>query len=402
MHVIVLGAGVVGVTTAYYLSQQGCRVTVIDRAPDVGDEASFANGGQLSYSFTDALARPQFVAKIPQLLLGQDPGIQVHLEPGLFAWGLRFLGQCTSRRARENTVAVLNTAMRSAELMDDLRESVPFGFSHRKAGKLVLLSGPSELRAAEANSELKNRHGCNTQILSRVEAIEIEPAIEKMSADFVAAIYSQNDEVADSQTFTSGLRDWLQESGKVSFRLAATVQDIVLDKERATAVSVDSETLDADAIVVCMGAWSNGLLRSVGVDPQVYPVRGYSITLPAGVAAPSVSITALKHRMVFSRINGFMRIAGFADFTGFNTSADSQRCRFLLELAQQLAPNAADYSVSDAHYWGGFRPMTPNGRPRVGPTGIRGLFMNTGHGMLGWTLACASGHDAALAVAQSK
>jgi D-amino-acid dehydrogenase len=354
MHVFVLGAGVVGVTTAYYLSQHGFQVTVIDRAHD-----------------------------------------------GLVPWGLRFLGQCTTTKARENTIAVLNTAMRSAELMGELREQVPFGFSHRKAGKLVLLSNQSELTTAQSNCKLKNQYGCDTEIFSRAEAIDVEPAVEKMSSDCIAAVYSQSDEVADSQTFTAGLRDWLEQSGQVEFRLASTVRDIVLDGNQAKAVSVDDETLDADAIIVCMGAWSNRLLRSVGVNPQVYPVRGYSLTLPPGDGSPSVSVSALKHRMVFSRINGLMRIAGFADFTGFDTTADSHRCRALLELARSFAPDAADYSVADANYWGGFRPMTPNGRPRVGATGIRGLFMNTGHGMLGWTLACASGYDAALAVAQS-
>ena len=149
-----------------------------------------------------------------------------------------------------------------------------------------------------------------------------------------------------------------------------------------------------------MGAWSSRLLRAVGINPHVYPVRGYSITLPLGDASPSVSMTALKHRMVFSRIDGFIRVAGFADFTGFDTSADAERTHSLLELAKRVAPNAANYDTEDVHAWGGFRPMTPNGQPQVGPTDIRGLFLNTGHGMLGWTLACATGYDAAQAVAQ--
>jgi D-amino-acid dehydrogenase len=402
MHALVLGAGVIGVTTAYYLSQHGFRVTVIDRTNNVGDEATFGNGGQLSYSFADALARPRFIAAMPRMLLGRDPGIQVHLEPGLRPWGLRFLGQRTSSKARENTIAVLKTAMRSAELMDELRERVPFGFSHRTAGKLVLLSSRSELKTAQDNCRLKNRHECDTKILSRQEAIEVEPAVEKMSGDCLAAIYSRNDAVADSRAFTSGLRDWLEQSGKVSFRRASTVQELVLDGSEAKAVSVDDDTLDADAVIVCMGAWGHRLLRSVGVNPQIYPVRGYSLTLPPGDASPSVSVRALKHRVVFSRINGFMRIAGFADFTGFDTTADSRRCGSLLALARSFAPKAADYTVADANYWGRFRAMTPNGRPRVGATGIRGLFMNTGHGMLGWTLACASAYDTAHAVARSR
>jgi len=401
MHVIVLGAGVIGTTTAYYLSQMGYRVTVVDRADEVGDGASFANAGQLSYSFTDALAKPEFLASMPRLLLGRDPGAHVRLAPGLIGWGLRFLSQCTSKSAERNTVAVLKTAMRSAELMTELRERVPLEFSHRRAGKLVLLSDQAELKAATASSKLKSAHGCDTEILSQVEATAIEPALEHMTDDFIAAVYSESDEVADALKFTTGLREWLEGEGLVTFRLSSTVRKIVAQKGRTHAVVVDDDIIKADAIVVCMGAWSNRLLRTVGVNPHVYPVRGYSVTLPPGEASPSVSVTILKRRMVFSRINGFMRIAGFADFAGFDTSADAERVHSLLELAKQVAPGAASYDARDACEWGGFRPMTPNGQPQVGATRVRGLYVNTGHGMLGWTLACSTGHDIAQAIAQT-
>ena len=401
MHVIVLGAGVIGTTTAYYLSQLGCRVTVVDRASDVGDGASFANAGQLSYSFTDALAKPEFLASIPGILLGRDPGTTVRLTPGLMSWGLRFLGQCTTKRAEHNTVAVLKTAMRSAELMTELRERAPFEFSHRRAGKLVLLSDKAELKAATARSRLKNAHGSDTEVLSRAEVITIEPALERISSEFIAAVYSQNDEVADSLKFTTGLGKWLEEDGLVTFRLSSTAKTIVAKRGRAHAVVVDDDTIEADAVVVCMGAWSGPLLRTIGINPHIYPMRGYSITLPSGEASPSVSVTVLKHRIVFSNIDGLIRIAGFADFAGFDTSADNERTRSLLELAKRVAPDAASYDSEDVRAWGGFRPMTPNGQPLVGATGIRGLFLNTGHGMLGWTLACSTGYEAAQAVART-
>ena len=214
-------------------------------------------------------------------------------------------------------------------------------------------------------------------------------------------MYSQNDEVADSLKFTSGLRKWLEEDGLVTFRLSSTAKKIVAKRGRAHAAVVDDDTIEADAIVVCMGAWSKHLLRTVGVNPHIYPMRGYSITLPPGEASPSVSVTVLKHRIVFSNIDGLIRIAGFADFTGFDTSADTERTRSLLELARRVAPDAASYDSGDIRAWGGFRPMTPSGQPLVGETRIRGLFLNTGHGMLGWTLACATGHEAAQAVVRS-
>ena len=401
MRVVVLGAGVIGVTTAYYLSRVGCQVTVVDRAATVADAASRANGGQLSYSFTDALAKPGFIAQIPALLAGRNPGSRVRLAPEFLPWGLRFLAQCTSARAQQNTLSVLHTAMRSASLMNDIRQNLPFDFSHRRAGKLVLLSSGDELRSAEASSKLKNLHGCTTEILTAKEAIDLEESLDALSATFTGAVYSGNDEVADARLFTQGMQAWLEQNGAATFVLGATVEGIPKQQNRVRSVLVSGQEIDADAIVVCAGAWSGKLLRPLGIDPHIYPVRGYSVTLPQGERSPLVSVTALKQRIVFSRINGRMRIAGFADFTGFSTVDDHQRIETLVDVARSFAPLAADYAAVEQHRWGGFRPMTPDGRPRTGRTSVDGLFLNTGHGMLGWTLACASGYDVAQAVTKT-
>lgn len=399
MHVVVIGAGVIGITTSYYLSQLGCEVTVVDRATDVADAASYGNAGQLSYSFTDALAKPEFVTKIPGLVAGRDSAYQVRLAPDLVPWGMRFLSQCTSRKAAENTVAVLRAALRSEKLMEDLRARLPFEFSHRSAGKLVLLGTEAELRSAEKNVSLKIEHGCRTEILDPEAAIAIEPALSRMRRDFVAAVYSEHDSVADSYLFCKGMKQTLQKSGRVSFRLGVNVRKFLEDGSRVSAIELDDGQLSADAFVVCTGAWSSKLLRPLGVDPHIYPVRGYSVTLPPGESAPDVSITVLSKKIVFSRINGSIRIAGFADFRGFRTEDDDERIATLLEIARDHAPLAADYESDEQTRWGGFRPMTPNGRPRVEKSPVDGLYLNTGHGMLGWTLACASGHAIAQLVA---
>lgn len=402
MRVVVLGAGVVGVTTAYYLSRLGCEVTVVDRAGAAGDGASFGNAGQLSYSFTDALARPAFLAHLPGMVLGRDRGSKVRLSPELVPWGLRFLAQCTNARARQNTVAVLELALRSADLMDELREALPFDFGHRNAGKLVLLSNPEEVEAARASSALKQLHGSDARVLTREEAVAVEPAIEDMSEEILAAVYSASDEVADSQLFVTGLKNWLDEQGSAEFRLSAEARHLVTRKGQVRGVAVNGEELEADAVVVCLGAWAQDFLRAAGVDPHIVPVRGYSITLPPGSSAPSVSVTALKHKMVFSRLNGATRIAGFADFRGFDTRGDEERIGLLSQSAQHFAPLAADYGAADAKSWGGFRPMTPDGRPLVGATKVPGLYVNVGHGTLGWTLACATASDAANAVVEMR
>jgi D-amino-acid dehydrogenase len=401
MHVVVVGAGVVGVTTAYYLSVAGYRVTVVDRATEVADGASRGNAGQLSYSFTDALANPKFIAQIPSLIAGRDKGSRVRLAPALLPWGLRFLSQCTSARAKRNTLAVLKTAVRSARLQRELREQVPFDFSHRAAGKLVLVSSYAALEYAKASSALKNQHRCETEVLSFDDALGVEPALANLSEPFVGAVYSKSDEVADSRLFTERMRGWLVESGNVTFKLGAEVERVVRSGNRIKSVRLGEEEIEADATVICAGAWSQRLLQPLGVNLQIYPVRGYSVTLPAGEDAPSVSITSLKHRIVFSRINGSIRVAGFADFKGFSTVDDSRRVDTMINIARSCAPLAADYSAVDRQQWGGFRPMTPDGRPRVGKTALEGLYLNTGHGMLGWTLACATGYDVSQAIKNS-
>lgn len=400
MHVVVIGAGVIGVTTAYYLSQIGCEVTVVDRANAVAAGASHANGGQLSYSFTDALAKPGFVATIPSLLSGRDTGSQLRLVPALLPWAARFLCQCTSERARQNTVAVLRLAMQSAQRLAELRTTLPFDFAHRAAGKLVLLASTDALRDATATSSLKNEHGCDTRVLSADEAIELEPALAAMRTAIAGAVYSKDDQVADAKSFTEQLTDWLRDSGRVRFMLGHPVAGIQRRGNRVVAVKLAGGDVDADAAVVCAGAWSSALLQPLGIDPQIYPVRGYSVTLPPGGEAPMISITALQQRIVFSRINGYLRIAGFADFRGFSDKDDTPRIAAMLRVAQDCAPHAADYAAQERHEWGGFRPMTPDGRPRIGKTRVQGLFINTGHGMLGWTLACASGYNVARTVAK--
>ena len=245
MRVVVLGAGVVGVTTAYYLSQLGCEVIVVDRASEPGDGASFGNAGQLSYSFTDALAKPAFLAHLPAMIFGLDRGSKVRLSPELVPWGLRFLSQCTSARARENTLAVLELALRSAELMDELQEQLPFDFAHRNAGKLVLLSNEEEVAAAEASTALKQLHGSDAQVLTREEAIAVEPAIEDMSDEIIAAVYSASDEVADSQLFATRLKEWLDAQGAAEFRLSQEARRLLKHNRRVQGVVVDGELGDA-------------------------------------------------------------------------------------------------------------------------------------------------------------
>ena len=404
MHVAVLGAGVVGVTAAHYLIEAGHSVTVIDREAEVAKATSFANAAQLCYSFSDALATPRFIGKIPGLILGTDHSIQIRPEfdTEIVRWGTSFLRQCTSARAQDNTIKTLQMARRSSLLLADLRARVPVEFSFRRAGKLVMLSSESEIANAIQGSELKARHGCQADVITVDEAIDIEPAIKHMTGKYSGAVYSPDDEVGDAHAFTVSLAAELRKSSECAFQLGTSIMGIVLEKNRVRAIETDQGSIAVDAAVVALGVWSPRLLKPLGIDPGIYPARGYSLTLPPGQHAPSVSVTDQGRRFVVSRIGEQIRVAGFADFVGFRTANDSRRTRELLELARRYAPVAADYAVQANNAWGGFRPLTVTGRPLVGGTPVDGLYLNTGHGMLGWTLACVSGHDIAEIVTRKR
>lgn len=402
MHVAVLGAGVTGVATAYYLTERGHSVTLIDRAAGIAAATSFANGSQLSYSYTDSLAKPEFLPQIPGLLLGADPAIQVGWlhNTYLAAWGVKFLAQCTRRKARENTLAVLDTAMRSAQLMQSLRARMELDFAFRDAGKLVLLGNADELDAARARAAMKLERGCETHVVTAEEALQLEPTLSGLSSTFAGAMYSAGDQVGDAQAFSAGLVRWLQENRDVAVQLEETVESIEVRAGRLQRIITNRESIAADAAVVCLGPWSRQLLKPLGISLPIYPVRGYSITLPPGSQTPSLSVTQLRHRIVYSRLGDKVRIAGFADFLGSKPRRDQRRVADLLEIAKREAPFIADYSVDNVHAWAGSRPVTPSSQPIVGQSGINGLYVNVGHGVLGWTLALATGHDVAAAITE--
>ena len=393
MDIAVLGAGVVGVTTAYYLTEAGHDVTIIDRESEIARNCSLGNGAQLSYSYVDAMASPAFLAKMPGLLAGIDHAIRVRppVNMDLMRWGLSFLGQCSSDKATRNTIANLALAQRSKHLLDELRPKLNGDFGYKAAGKLVLLRTECEMAHARETCKLKAEYGNRVDVVSMDEAISIEPGLESMPGPYAGAVHSPGDAVGDSQAFAEILARHLCGTTTCKINLNTQIDKLIVEKDALKAIATDQGTLDADAVVVCLGTWSPALLKPLGIDTRIYPVRGYSVTLPPGPHVPSVSITDLGCRFVASRIGEKVRIAGFADFQGYNTSRDSKRVQRLLDIAKSKAPDFADYASTPNDAWGGFRPLTPDGRPIIGPTPIKGLYLNTGHGSFGWTLACASG-----------
>lgn len=395
MHIAVIGAGVAGIATAFYLTQKGCRVTLIESASAVGKGASFANGAQLSYSFADPMAKPQMLKALPRLLLGKDRSSVLRMDGALISWGLKFLLQCTEKNAKSNLRAALSVTRAAEPLLDVLMNQVPLECHKVKAGKLVLLNSKTAIEHAHESARLKRQAGFNTEVISYDEAVELEPTLSHFAQQYLGAVYSPNDAVADAHAFCLGLADWLQQHTDTTILTSTRALSLTLQQKSFKGVLTDQGNVGADAVVVCTGAWSKTLLQRCGINVPIYPVRGYSVTLPVTPASPLLSITDPAARIVLTRLGNQMRIAGFADFSGFDTTADDTRCRTLLDTAKALSPMAADFSSSIDHAWGGFRPMTPNGLPLVGRSSLPGVFLNTGHGMLGWTMACATGHTVA-------
>jgi D-amino-acid dehydrogenase len=346
------------------------------------------------------MASPALLSKMPGIALGRNPAFLMRppLNTQLLRWGLSFLGQCRTGKFRENSLAVLKLALRSGQLTEELRTRTGVEFSWRRAGKLVLLDSPSAVEEAESMCALKRRHGCNINVVPFEQAIEIEPALGHMSNGYAGAIYSASDEVGNSQSFTLQLAQWLAEERGVAFKLATNIRRIATRAGKLDTLVTDQGAIDADAVVVCMGAWSSRLLQALGIKANIYPMRGYSVTLPAIGTSNTSSITDLGSKTVFSRLGDEVRIAGFADFIGYHTGKDEERVHLLLETARRTAPAIAAFDSEHTAEWGGFRPMTPNSQPLLGPSSVKGVHLNTGHGMLGWTLACASGHQVAASI----
>ncbi len=397
-RVLVLGAGVAGVASAYFLARQGHQVMLVDQASEPGAGTSHANGGQLSYSYTDAFAQPAMLKKLPGLLLGRDPSVVMSLSPSLIRWGLAFVSQCTAGRSGTNSRALLELALRSADLLGGINREAQLDYSHATAGKMVLLRTDAEVQGARPGIDRKTAAGCDVRLLNRQEAEAIEPTLAAMPEPYTAAIYAPGDEVADAGKFCRELSEWLQTRGSLELKLGTRVDGLLRRNGRVTGAKLGSEELEADAVVVCLGGASASVVAPSDIPLPIYPVRGYSLTLPPGPRSPRVSLTDVKHKIVFSRLGDRVRIAGFTDFLGNSESRIRRRVADLTNTAWWLAPEAADYAQEDHQPWSGVRPMTPDSRPRVGATRTPGLFVNTGHGALGWTLACATGQDVARAV----
>ncbi len=393
MKVIVLGAGVVGVATAYYLARAGHEVVVVERRDGVGLETSFANGGQISANHTTPWATPGTPRKALRWLGRTDAPLLFHLrfDPALFAWLARFLANCTAERMRANIRRAMRLALYSRRELMALREREGLEYDQVTRGILHVFRSRTDLDEALPQVELMNRMGCVRHVIDVDECVDIEPALAPVQGSLVGGIYSPDDESGDAYKFTSALASLCEGLG-ATFRFGTPIRAIVAEGGRIAGIETAAGRLSADAYVVAAGSYSPLLLKPVGVRLPVYPAKGYSVTIPIGgdgAGAPTVSLIDDEVKMVYSRLGNRLRAAGTAEFAGYDDSVNEPRARFLLAKAMSLFPHCGD--PARAEFWAGLRPATPDGSPVIGRTRYPNLFLNTGHGTLGWTMACGSG-----------
>ena len=397
MHVMVLGAGLAGITTAWYLSRAGFQVSVVDRQPAAALETSFANGGQISISHPEPWANPATPLLMLRWLGRADAPLKFRptADPAQWLWGLRFLFECLPARTRRNTAAIATLAQFSGVRLRELRATTGLQYDQRERGILHLFFSAAEFARAPARAAELAHFGIAARVCSAAECGAIEPALAGAAAARLAGgLFAPGDESGDAHRFTQGLAARLQQDGVV-FHWNTTVRRIRAEGGRLGAIEVrhaDAEPaqLRADAAVVCLGSYSPLLLAPLGERLPIYPVKGYSITAPVADAAraPGLSVTDESRRIVCSRLGDRLRVAGTAELTGYDTRVRAERIEPLLDWVKRQFPGAID--PAHAEPWAGLRPATPGNIPLIGRSRLPGLWLNTGHGTLGWTLACGS------------
>lgn len=395
---MVLGAGVTGVTTAWYLVNAGFEVSVVDRRPAAALETSFANGGQISISHPEPWSSPSAPLLALRWLGRADAPLRVRLgtDAARWRWLAAFLFECLPQRHLRNAHAIASLAVHSGACLRALREATGLEYAQQSRGILHLCRDADALAHARSRLALLSAHGIRARLCSVEECIAIEPALRPFAAHLAGGLYAPDDESGDAAMFTRALAERARAAG-VRFHFDTTITRLYRCGRRIEGISVVEPVggrgaLYADAYVVCLGSFGPQLLAGIGERVPIYPVKGYSVTLPlcGPDSAPLVSLTDESRRIVCSRLGDRLRVAGTAEISGFDTGVTTDRCGALLRWVQEVFPGATD--PAQAQLWAGLRPATPSNVPIIGAGPCTNLWYNTGHGSLGWTLACGSAH----------
>lgn len=397
MHICVLGAGVVGVTASFCLLKQGYEVTLVDAMEGPGKGASHGNGAQLSYSYVAPLADPSIWTKWPYYLFSSESPLTIrpNVDPAQWKWLISFLRACTAGRAKQTTIDLLRLALFSKQELSQVLQQTSIDFHHRVAGKLVMYADAPSLEGARSQVAFQAEHGCRQRVLSLQECLEVEPALAGSHRNWVGGVYTENEEVGDCALFCKGLVDEMSKQRGFRFLPSTRIQQAKKSNGRLASVETDTGRIDADAFVLAMGIESARFARQLGFSLPVYPLKGYSITVPlkdgSEKVAPRTSITDLSRKIVYARIGNHVRVAGRVELVGTDERIPQRAIRELTNSTAEMFPAAADLSDPQTLApWAGFRPATPTGLPIIGASPVPGLYLNVGHGSLGWTLACGS------------
>jgi D-amino-acid dehydrogenase len=395
VKIIVLGAGVVGVTAAWYLTAAGHEVTVIERRDAAGMETSFANGGQISAGHAEPWAKPSVLPKILGWLGREDAPLlfRPRADWAQWKWGLRFLYECLPGRFERHSRTLAALAGYSRERLHTLRAELGLRYDQLERGILQFATNQRDFDALAHEAEAMRATGSGREVKSAAACLELEPALKHSSDPVVGGVYAPTDESGDACRFTQELAR-LAASRGVRFRFGTAIEALEASGDAVKSVRLHGkDSVAADAYVVALGSYSPLLLRPLGIRIPVYPLKGYSITLPLGpadaAAAPTVSLTDEAYKIVISRLGNRLRAAGTAELTGYDTSINPVRCAAIARRIRELFPGLG--GITTVENWSGLRPATPNNVPVIGRSKLRNLFLNTGHGTLGWTLACGSG-----------
>lgn len=392
MKVLVLGSGVIGVTAAYQLAVDGHEVTVVDRQPAAALETSYGNAGEVSPGYSAPWAGPGVPVKaIKWLLMRHRPlVVRPHLDLGMLRWGLAMLRNCTAARYELNKGRMVRLAEYSRDCLKALRAQTGIQYDQRMQGTLQLFRTQAQLDGTAADIAILQRYGVGFELLDRAGCIRHEPALASVHDKFVGGLRLPGDETGDCFKFTQNLAALALQQG-VQFRYGTRIERLRLGRKQIDGVVTDAGTLTADAYLVALGSYSPLLLAPIGIRIPVYPVKGYSITVPItdAAGAPESTVMDESHKVAVTRLGDRIRVGGTAELAGYTLKLHEARRRTLEHVVSDLFPHGGD--VQRAEFWCGLRPMTPDGTPVVGATRLPNLYLATGHGTLGWTMAAGTG-----------
>ncbi|MBS0560294.1 MAG: D-amino acid dehydrogenase [Proteobacteria bacterium] len=392
MKVLVLGAGVVGVASAYYLARAGHEVTVVDRQPAAGLETSFANAGQVSPGYASPWAAPGIPVKALKWLLMRHRPLVIwpSPDPALWRWGISMLLNCTEAAYARNKARMVRLAEYSRDCLIALRDETGIAYDDRQRGTLQLFRTQKQLDHIGSDTAVLDQYQVPYEVLDAKGCIGAEPALATAREGFVGGLRLPNDETGDAHYFTQRLAAIAEGLG-VKFLYGTTIGSLRVEGGAVTGAETSAGTLTADRTVLALGSYSPQLVANYGIKLPVYPVKGYSITVPItdADAAPVSTVMDETYKVAITRLGDRIRVGGTAELAGFSHTLREPRRATLVQSVTDLFPRGGD--VSKATFWTGLRPMTPDGTPVIGPTKLANLFLNTGHGTLGWTMACGSG-----------